>query len=241
MSITKKKISISAIIAALSFVYLALCPYVLNPIYNILLSQPFGMVIRNFLTSIFNFGNIINFVACIVIAVGIFTKFDKIAVTITSALFWVSSLVSLISGIINSIKYNYFRMNIVQVISLLSNMFVYFLMFAVALWLTILFFTKKETPKFLKVLIFVPVAILAIIFLASFITNFFALITNLVNGLSSKFLLYSAFSVFTRIFNTFVLLVGFTAVAVKLSGFKKKPKNTVEISEDVVIENVVTE
>ncbi len=241
MALTKKKINISAIIVALSFIYLALCPYILNPIYNILLGQPFVMIISNLFKSIFNFGNIINFVACIVIAVGIFTKFDKIAVTITSALFWVGSLVSLISGIINSIKYDYYRIEFVSVLSILANMFVYFLMFAIALWLTILFFTKKETPKFLKILIFVPVAILAIIFLASFITNFFALITHLINGLSSKFLLYSAFSVFARIFNTFVLLVGFTAVAVKLSGFKKKPKNTVEISEDVIIENVAAE
>lgn len=241
MSITKKKISISAIIAALSFLYLAFCPYFLAPIYNLLLGQPLTALISTFISSIFNFSNIINFVACFIIAIGIFTKFDKIALTITSILFWISSLVSLISGIINSIKYDYYRMNLVSVISILANMLVYFLMFAVALWLTILFFTKKETPQFLKILIFIPVAILAIIFLASFITNFIAFITNLVSGLYVKFLLYSAFSVFARIFNTLALLVGFTAIAVKLTGFKKKPKNTVEISEDVIVENVVTE
>lgn len=114
-------------------------------------------------------------------------------------------------------------------------------MFAVAAWLTILFFKKKETPKFLKVLIFVPVAILAISFLSSFITNFFASITHLASGLPLKFLLYSAFSVFSRIFNSFVLLVGLTAIAVKFANFKKKPKNTVEISEDIIVENVTAE
>ena len=233
MSITKKKISISAIIAALSFLFLAFYPYFLNPIHNILLGQSFSVIIRIIINSIFNFGNIVNFIACIITVVGIFTKFEKIAVAITSALFWFSSLFTLISGIINSIKFGYFRMNIVQVISLLSNMFIYFLMFAVAAWLTILFFKKKETPKFLKVLIFVPVAILAISFLSSFITNFFAL--------PLKFFLYSAFSVFSRIFNSLVLLVGLTAIAVKFANFKKKPKNTVEISEDIIVENVTAE
>ena len=241
MSISKKKISISAIIAALSFLFLAFYPYFLNPIHNILLGLSFSVIIRIIINSIFNFGNIVNFIACIITAVGIFTKFDKIAVAITSALFWFSSLFTLISGIINSIKFGYFRMNIVQVISLLSNMFIYFLMFAVAAWLTILFFKKKETPKFLKVLIFVPVAILAISFLSSFITNFFASITHLASGLPLKFFLYSAFSVFSRIFNSFVLLVGLTAIAVKFANFKKKPKNTVEISEDIIVENVTAE
>ena len=135
MSITKKKISISAIIAALSFLFLAFYPYFLNPIHNILLGQSFSVIIRIIINSILNFSNIINFIACIITAVGIFTKFDKIAVAITSALFWFSSLFTLISGIINSIKFAYFRMNIVQVISLLSNIFIYFLMFAVAAWL----------------------------------------------------------------------------------------------------------
>ncbi len=241
MSLTKKKISIWAIIAALSFLYLAFCPYILNPIYNLLLGQPFGMIIKNLFYSIFAFGNILNFIACLVTAIGIFTKFDKIAITVTSALFWLVSLINLISLFVNAFKMGHFEHIPVSAVSQLSHMFAYFLMFAVALWFAILFFTKKETPKFLKILIFVPVAILAIIFLVSFVTNFFALITHLINGLSSKFLFYSAFSVFTRIFNTFVLLIGFGAVAVKFADIKKKPKNTVEISEDVVVENVVAE
>ena len=49
------------------------------------------------------------------------------------------------------------------------------------------------------------------------------------------------FTVFGGIFSTLVLLIGFTAVAIKLADLKKKPKNLVEISEDVVIENVTTE
>ena len=46
---------------------------------------------------------------------------------------------------------------------------------------------------------------------------------------------------FSRIFNSFVLLVGLTAIAVKFANFKKKPKNTVEISEDIIVENVTAE
>ena len=238
---TKRKIKISSVIAALSFIYLALCPYVLNPIYNILLGQPLASIFRNFFSVIFNFGNALNFIACLVIAIGIFTKFDKIAITITSALFWLSSLISLISLFANAIKMGYFAHVMTSAFSQMSYMFAYFLMFAVSLWLTILFFAKKETPKFLKVLVFIPVAVLAIIMLITTITSFIALVTNLISGLSSNFLLYSLFSTLIGIFNKLVLLIGFTAVTVKLANFKKKPKNTVEISKDVVIENVVTE
>ena len=242
MSLKKKKISISAIIAAISFIYLAFCPYVLNPIiYNIILGQPFLSIIRSFFASIFALNNIINFIACLVMIVGIFTKFDKIAATITSALFWLSSLINLITLFINANKMGHFAHLPLSVFSQLSFMFSYFLMFAVSLWLTIMFFTKKEPPKFLKVLIFVPVAILGLIFLFSFISNLIGLITNLLSGMYGKFLLYSMFTVFGGIFSTLVLLIGFTAVAIKLADLKKKPKNLVEISEDVVIENVTTE
>ncbi len=238
MSSTKKKVSISAIIAALSFIYLAFCPYILNPIYNLILGQPFNMFIRYLISSIFSLGNILNFVACLVIVIGLFTKFDKIAVTVTSALLWFTSLLNLINLIINAINTNHFAHIPASTFSQISFMLVYFLMFAVALWLTVLFFTKKETPKFLKVLVFVPVAILLLICFFSFFTNISAIISAFVTGTSGKWLIYSLVINVTSIINRFILVLGFTAAAVKLADFKKKPKNTVEISENVVLENV---
>ncbi len=241
MSLTKKKFSISALITCLAFLYLAFSPAVLNPLYNIMLGQPFRTIISNFFASIFSFSSIISFIACLTTAVGIFTKFDKITFTITSALFWLSSVINLITTIVNSFKYEYYHLGFVSVLSSLSYILTYFLFFAVALWLTILFFTKKETPKLLKGLIFVPVAILLLICFFTFFTNVSAIISAFVNDLGSKWMLYSIITNLMSIFNRFVLLIGFTAAAVKLAGLKKKPKNTVEISEEVIIENVTTE
>lgn len=241
MSLTKKKISISAIIAALSFLYLAFCPYFINPIYNAILGQTFTMIIKNLISSIFAFGNILNFVACLTIVVGIFTKFDKIAFAVTSAIFWLSTLIGLISGIINSVKYEYYTLGFATVVNSLSYMLVYFLMLGVAIWLTILFFTKKETPKLLKVLIFLPIAILALIHFFSFFTNVSDIISMLTAGASGKWFLYSVFSNCVSIFNRIIIFIGFVAVAVKLADFKKKSKNTVEINEELVVENVTAE
>lgn len=241
MSLTKKKFSISALIACLSFLYLAFSPAVLNPFYNIMLGQPFRTIISNFFASIFSFGSIISFIACLTTAVGIFTKFDKIAFAITSALFWLSSVINLITSIVNSFKYEYYHLGFGNIFSNLTYILTYFLFFAVALWLTILFFAKKETPKFLKGLVFVPVAILLLICFFAFFTNVSAIISAFVNGLGSKWMLYSIITNLMSIFNRFVLLIGFTAASFKLADLKKKPKNTVEISEEIVVENVTTE
>ena len=238
---TNKKISIPSIIAAISFIYLAFCPYIINPIFNILLGLDFNVIIRIIVNSIFNFGNIINFIACVITAVGIFTKFDKIAVAITSALFWLSSLVTLISGIINSIKYGYFRMNAVQLISLLSNMLSYFLIFAIALWLAILFFKKKEVPKFLKIIAFAPVIIFALILFFTFFGDVSNIISPLTDGAPFRYFFNTLIINSSSIFNRLVLVIGYAAVMAKLTDLKKKPKNTVEISENVVIENVTAE
>ena len=241
MSLTKKKFSISALIACLAFLYLAFSPAVLNPFYNIILGQPFRTIISNFFASIFSFGSIISFIACLTTAVGIFTKFDKIAFAITSALFWLSSVISLITSIVNSFKYEYYQLGFGNIFSNLTYILTYFLFFAVALWLTILFFAKKETPKFLKGLVFVPVAILLLICFFAFFTNVSAIISAFVNGLGCKWMLYSIITNLMSIFNRFVLLIGFTAAAFKLADLKKKPKNTVEISEEIVVENVTAE
>ncbi len=238
---TKKKISIPSIIAAISFIYLAFCPYIINPIFNILLGHNFNVIIRIIVNSIFNFGNIINFIACVITAVGIFTKFDEIAVAITSALFWLSSLVTLISGIINSIKYGYFRMNAVQLISLLSNMLSHFLIFAIAIGLTILFFKKKETPKFLKIVAFIPVIIFALILFFAFLSDALHIFSLIAGGVNIRYLLNTLLFNALDLSDDFALVIGYAAVMIKLTDLKKKPKNTVEISENVVIENVTTE
>jgi hypothetical protein len=238
---TKKKISIPSIIAAISFIYLAFCPYIINPIFNILLGHNFNVIIRIIVNSIFNFGNIINFLACLITAVGIFTKFDKIAVAITSALFWLSSLVTLISGIINSIKYGYFRMNAVQLISLLSNMLSYFLIFAIALGLTILFFKKKETPKFLKIVAFIPVIIFALILFFAFLNDALHIFSLIVDGVNIGYILNTLLFNALYLSDDFALVIGFGAVMAKLTDLKKKPKNTVEISENIVVENATNE
>ena len=241
MSLTKKKISVSAIIAALSFLYLAICPVFLNPIYGLILENPFGIILRNLISYIFSFGNILNFLACLFIVIGIFTKVDKIAVTVTAAIFWLSSLIGLITNIANSIKYEYYTLTFAAVINSLSYMFAYFLLFAIALWLTILFFTKKETPKFLKLLVFLPIVVLAIIHLFSFFSNASGIISVLSAHANGKWVIYSLFSNLASIFNRLIAFIGFTAVAVKLANLKKKPKNTVEISEEITIEKVVAD
>ena len=241
MSLTKKKFSISALITCLAFLYLAFSPAVLNPLYNIMLGQPFRTIISNFFASIFSFSSIISFIACLTTAVGIFTKFDKIAFAVTSGLFWLSTFINLIRLVIRLGANNYYQPILINIFSNLPYLFVYFIFFALGVWFAILFYNKKETPKALKILIFIPVAILAITVCVSFFTSIVSLITNLVEGYPSKITLYLIISTFVNIVKQFVLLIGFIAVAIKLSNFKKKPKNTVEISEEVVVENVVAE
>lgn len=242
MSKLKKKISIWAVITALSFLYLAFIPYVSSPVYNILLGLGFPYIIKNFFASLLNLSNIIHFIACLLIAIGIFTKFDKIAVAAGSAMFWLSSIVSLILNIINSIKYGY-SLGFGYFASTFFHLLAYFLLFAVALWVTILFFAKKPTPKIAKIIIFVPIVILAFILIFAFFSNTSNVISALTSGQAFKWTLYSIVINSMNTFNTLISLVGFTAAAFKIAeiGIKKSPENTVEINQDVVIENVTAE
>lgn len=241
MSLTKKKFSVSAIIAALSFLLLAFVPYFTSTLYYLIMSNGISFILKNIISSIFNLSNIVNFFACIVMVVGIFTRFDKIAFTVTSGLFWLVTLINIITSIVNSVKYNFYQITFISVLSQLTYLFIYFLFFALGIWFAILFFAKKETPKALKILIFIPVAILAITVCVSFFTGIISLITNLVEGYSGKIAFYLTVSSLINIFNSFVLLVGFSTAAIKLANFKKKPKNTVEINPEIVVENVISE
>ena len=238
---TNKKISIPSIIAAISFIYLAFCPYIINPIFNILLGHNFNVIIRIVVNSIFNFGNIINFLACVITAVGIFTKFDKIAVAITSALFWLSSFVNLITLFINANKTGLSAHFPLSVFSLLTHMLSYFLIFAIAIGLTILFFKKKETPKFLKIVAFIPVIIFALILFFAFLSDALHIFSLIAGGVNIGYLLNTLLFNALDLSDDFALVIGFAAVMVNLTDLKKKPKNTVEISENIVVENVTAE
>ena len=238
---TKKKISIPSIIAAISFIYLAFTPIVIDPFLNLIMGNSFADVIRHSISSMLSLRSIICFWSYIIIVVGIFTKFDKIAVAVSGALFWFNTLISFIETIIHSIRYHY-TLGFGGVVSALSYLLADFLVFAIALWLTILFFKKKETPKFLKIVAFAPVAVFALILFFSFfsdISNIISVISAI--GVNIRYLLNTLIINLSGMFDRLVLVIGYAAVMIKLTDLKKKPKNTVEISENVVIENVTAE
>ncbi len=238
---TKKIISIPSIIAAISFIYLAFCPLVINPILDLIMGNSFADVIRHSISSMLSLHSIICFWSYIIITVGIFTKFDKIAVAVSAALLWLGTLISFITSIINSFKYDFYRLSFTNVLSALSYMLAYFLVFAIALWLAVLFFKKKEIPKFLKIVAFAPVIIFALILFFTFFGNVSNIISYLTNGAPFRYFLNTLILNLSSIFNRLVLIIGYAAVIVKLTDLKKKPQNTVEISENVVIENVTAE
>ncbi|MBO5210404.1 MAG: hypothetical protein J6B80_00570 [Clostridia bacterium] len=240
MSLTKKKLNIWAVVAALSFLYLAFIPYIMSPIETILISEGFGYIIRNFFSALFNISNILSFVANILLAVGILTKFDKIAVAGACAILWLSGVISLITNIANSIKYGY-KLGFSYYFSSAFNLFTLFLLFAVTLVFAIFYFSKKPIPKLLKIALFIPVAFIGISFIFSFFTNTSNVISAIASGQELKWTIYSIVINSMNTINGLIRLVGFTAVAVKLADFKKKPENTIEINEEVVIENVTAE
>lgn len=238
---TNKKISIPSIIAAISFIYLAFCPIVVNPILDLIMGNSFSAVIRHSITSMLSLHSIICFWSYIIIVVGIFTKFDKIAVAVSAALLWFNTLISFIETIISSIRYH-FTIEFNTVVLALSYMLAYFLVFGIALWLAILFFAKKPTPKFLKVFAFAPVMVFALILFFSFFNNVSDMISLIsAIGVNMKYLLNTLIIDSSETFNRAVMIIGFGAVMVKLTGLKKKPKNKVEINENIVVENVTAE
>ena len=241
MSLTKRKISITVIIAAACFALLAFLPYFQSIITSILQFSGLTYFINNLFSIIFDFGNATNLLACIVMAVGIFTKFDKIALTASSGLFWIRTLVSFITSFRYSFQYVKTINIIISVLTNSSILFAYFSIFAIAVLLTILLFTKKEAPKFLKLLLFIPVVILAVPFFISTIISFISIFSSIIRYYNASFLLNIIIPNIFGIFQKVLLIIGFTAVAIKIADLKKKPKNVIEISEDVIVENVITE
>ena len=171
-------------------------------------------------------------------AICIFTKIDKLAVTLASGLFWLSSEIAFIKSIVILIKYEIFFKFLDSIFTDLLSGSVYFLMFIIGIWFTILFFTKKKTPKFAKVVVFLPAAIMALLLCIRFVGNtidIFKAISQYGN------VVYSILENTIHTFNTLVLFIGFLSIAFKFADVKKKPKNTVEINDQVVIENVNAE
>lgn len=242
MAKSNNKINIAAVITTISFLYLAFIPYITNVFYNLILGIDFTYVIRNLFSAIFNFGNAVHFVGCLLIAIGILTKFDKIALAASSSMFWLSILISLISNIINSTKYNY-RLEVRYYLSTAFSLLIYFLFIAVGVLFTIFFFMKKPIPKLLKITVFVPVALLAISLIITFFSNTSNVISAFTGGFNIEWVIYLLISNSVSTFNAFVNLIGFTVASFKIAeiSFKKKTKNTVEISGDIVIENVNAE
>lgn len=241
MTLTNKKLSITAIVAALCFGLLAFQPYLLNITTNLLSLHDFGFILKNILLSFFYLGNSVNFIACIVMAVGLFTKFDKIAVSVSSGLFFLSTLISVINSFKSLFKYSKFLNIILSFVSNSSILFAYFLFFALSLFLAILLFNKKEAPKFFKFLFFVPVVILAITFFLSTIISSISIFSSLPRYFNTDYTVNIIIPNIWGGFQRLLLIIGFTAVAIKLADLKKKPKNTVEISEEIIIENVINE
>lgn len=238
MAKSKIKLNAWAIIAAISFLFLAFAPYLSSLTLNIFRDQPIHMMLTNFIKSIFNLGNTVNFLACLGVTICIFTKIDAIGVTLASGLFWISNLVALIKTLSIIIKYGLFFRVLGSTFTEVLELTAYFVMFVVGVLFTILFFMKKSAPVFAKVVAFLPALILLVLSVIRFIGNTGNVITAITTGYD---VLYSLVSNSTSTINTFVLFIGFMAIAFKLANFKKKPKNTVEISEDVVVENVVAE
>ena len=238
MAKSKIKLNAWAIIAALSFLYLAFAPYLSSLILNLFQDQPIHIMLVNFVKSIFNLGNTVNFLACLAVTICVFTKIDAIGVTVACGLFWLTNLIALIKTISILAKYGLFLQFLGSTFTEVLELAVYFVMFAVGVWFTILFFMKKSAPVFAKIVAFLPAVILLILFVIRFFGNTGNVITSLTNG--SNFLYSFAMNSIST-FNTFALLLGFIAIAFKLANFKKKPKSTAEISEDVVVENVVAE
>ncbi len=225
MPFLKKKFNIPTIIAAISFIYLAFSPLIITPIFNLIMGYSFGVVIESLINYIFTLSSIIFFWSYIIIAVGILTKFDKITVAASAALLWIGSIISFISYIINSTKsdYNVLRFN--NIISHLAYILAYFLLFGIAAWLIISFIQKKPRPKFLKVLVFVPVVMFVIILVFLLFSNISNLIAYSVNGIPAKYFINSLFLNLSEIFNVCVLIIGFTAVIIEITGVKINLKN----------------
>ena len=87
MQNSKRKFNILNIVTAVSFIYIAFSPYIvslLNLMVPIFQGVMFKFVIESFFNVVFNFQNVLCFVASILALICVFTKFDKIGAAVSS-------------------------------------------------------------------------------------------------------------------------------------------------------------
>lgn len=220
MQNAKQKFNILSIITAVSFIYLAISPFVMS-LFNCIISLIQGAMFRYVIISFFNnfFQNILCFVASVIAVICVFTKFDKIGSAVSSLLFWFSGIIALISTIVNSIRHDYIGSTKV-ILSSISNLAIYFIIFVVFALFAVFHLMKKPAPDFFKYLIFIPVALLLIAFIVSFFSNLIEIIKALFMGYPFFYLINNILSLLGNLMR----LLGFSALLFKVSEFQLKKK-----------------
>ena len=220
MQNAKQKFNILSIITAVSFIYLAISPFVMS-LFNCIISLIQGAMFRYVIISFFNnfFQNILCFVASVIAVICVFTKFDKIGSAVSSLLFWFSGIIALISTIVNSIRHDYIGSTKV-ILSSISNLVIYFIIFVVFALFAVFHLMKKPAPDFFKYLIFIPVALLLIAFIVSFFSNLIEIIKALFMGYPFFYLINNILSLLGNLMR----LLGFSALLFKVSEFQLKKK-----------------
>ena len=224
MQNAKQKFKILSIITAVSFIYLAISPFVMS-LFNCIISLIQGAMFRYVIISFFNnfFQNILCFVASVIAVICVFTKFDKIGSAVSSLLFWFSGIIALISTIVNSIRHDYIGSTKV-ILSSISNLAIYFIIFVVFALFAVFHLMKKPAPDFFKYLIFIPVALLLIVFVIGFFSNLIEIIKALFMGYPSLYLINRVVNHLFGLLGNLMRLLGFSALLFKVSRFKLKKK-----------------
>ena len=222
MQNAKQKFNILSIVTAVSFIYMALSPYI-KSLFNCMIAAfqgvMFKYVIESFFKVVFNFQNALWFVASIIAVICVFTRFDKIGSAVSSLLFWFSGIIALISTIVNSIRHDYIGSTKV-ILSSISNLAIYFIIFVVFALFAVFHLMKKPAPDFFKYLIFIPVALLLIAFIVSFFSNLIEIIKALFMGYPFFYLINNILSLLGNLMR----LLGFSALLFKVSEFQLKKK-----------------
>lgn len=226
MQNAKQKFNILNIVTAVSFIYMALSPYI-KSLFNCMIAAfqgvMFKYVIESFFKVVFNFQNALWFVASIIAVICVFTRFDKIGPAVSSLLFWFSSIIALISTIVNSIRHDYTGSAKI-ILSSISNLAIYFVIFIVFALFAVFYLMKKPTPDFFKYLIFIPVALLLIAFIVSFFSNLTGIIKTSFMGYHFFHLINIIVNRLLSLLGGLIRLLGFSALLFKVSGFQLKKK-----------------
>ncbi len=224
MSRLKEKLNITNITIIAAFLYLAFSPYCLSFLYNMINGVPFRYFVEAFFSSIFNLSNVFNFLACGVIIVGIFTKFEKFTAAGGTLLYWFSLVISFFVSIINAVSYKY-SLSASLILKHLANGFLYFIIFLVLAAYLLFDLLKKPVPDFMKYVALVPAAILLIVFVFAFLGNTIDLLRYLISDLDSfsDFIFMLSTSFFSTL-TSLIKSVGFSVLLLKISGFKFKKK-----------------